>query len=102
MNPDHIPQLSRTEWADIAQALVLAGEKRRNVRQSGWFGRLRRCTDRSDCPAATRSGEDRIEAVQQFVEETRRRGGAPGPAALSLIEHGFSAAQIDALTLLAS
>lgn len=104
--PHHLhPHLSRLEWAAVAAALIDAdkpygappprpGSLRAHVERV--FGALTGV--RRPAPLAN----PRLETVRRFVLATRRHRRAPAELVPSLLEYGFSKAQVDALALLST
>jgi hypothetical protein len=99
------PRLSRTEWSVVALALVEARKRDCSIppRPGSFRAYAQRAaelligTQRSPGLANAK-----LEAVRRFVCETRRRRRAAEEFIPELLDHGFNAAQIEALTSLST
>jgi hypothetical protein len=102
MHAHATPELSRLEWSAVSVALQDAAKcdcaaaeaaGRRSV-----IGRSLELLVGSRRPNPL--ADPRLEAIRRFVCTTRRRRRPAAELAPALADHGFTAAQIDAIALL--
>ena len=95
------PQLSPSEWRDVATALRKADEAPSpRAARSGAFGNLCSWFGRDD-HAVRRNQDEGTQTIRMFVEEVRAKHRVNPGLAEMLAMRGFNDRQISALAILA-